>query len=169
MKLFTIGDSVSQGFMSGAAARTDLCFSTLIANVLANNAVAGPPPDYHFPHWDKGGHPVNLERLLRKLNRLYGSDIFGPIEWPLAGQLQAFVDKCVELVCDDKLDVETAAMAKYWTTDLQCKVVDECLQLHGGYGYMWEYPIARAYVDARVQRIYAGTNEIMKELIARGL
>ena len=82
---------------------------------------------------------------------------------------RVFVDKCLELVCDDKLDVETAAMAKYWTTDLQCKVVDECLQLHGGYGYMWEYPIARAYADARVQRIYAGTNEIMKELIARGL
>ncbi len=82
---------------------------------------------------------------------------------------RVFVDKCLELVCDDKLDVETAAMAKYWTTDLQCKVVDECLQLHGGYGYMWEYPIARAYADARVQRIYAGTNGIMKELIARGL
>ena len=60
-------------------------------------------------------------------------------------------------------------MAKYWTTDLQCKVMDECLQLHGGYGYMNEYPIARLYADARVQRIYAGTNEIMKLLIARSL
>lgn len=62
-----------------------------------------------------------------------------------------------------------AAMAKYWITDLQCKVVDQCLQLHGGYGYMTEYSITRAYADARVQRIYGGTNEIMKELIARTL
>ena len=58
-------------------------------------------------------------------------------------------------------------MAKYATTELQCKVADECVQLHGGYGYIWEYAVARAYADARVQRIYAGTNEIMKELIAR--
>ena len=68
-----------------------------------------------------------------------------------------------------KLDVPTAAMCKYWTTDLQCKVLDECVQLHGGYGFMWEYPVARAWADARVQRIYAGTNEIMKEIIARAL
>ena len=60
-------------------------------------------------------------------------------------------------------------MAKYWTTDLQCKVIDECLQFFGGYGYMWEYPIARLYADARVQQIYGGTNEIMKVLIARSL
>jgi acyl-CoA dehydrogenase len=60
-------------------------------------------------------------------------------------------------------------MAKYWITDLQGKVMDACLQLHGGYGFMMEYPIARAYADARVQRIYGGTNEIMKELIARSL
>lgn len=66
-------------------------------------------------------------------------------------------------------DAVDAAMAKYWTTDLQCKVIDACLQLHGGYGYMWEYPIARAYADARVQRIYGGTNEIMKEIISRTL
>jgi acyl-CoA dehydrogenase len=60
-------------------------------------------------------------------------------------------------------------MAKYATTELQCKVADEAVQLHGGYGYIWEYDVARAYADARVQRIYAGTNEIMKELIARKL
>jgi acyl-CoA dehydrogenase len=60
-------------------------------------------------------------------------------------------------------------MAKYWVTDLECRVIDECLQLHGGYGYMWEFPIAQAYADARVQRIYGGTNEIMKELISRSL
>ena len=80
---------------------------------------------------------------------------------------QVFLDKCTELLMVDKLDTATASMAKYWTTDLQCKVVDECVQLHGGYGYMWEYPIARAYADARVQRIYGGTNEIMKEVISR--
>ena len=82
---------------------------------------------------------------------------------------QVFVDKCMELLLVDKLDTATASMAKYWCSDLQCKVVDECLQLHGGYGYMWEYPVARAFADARVQRIYGGTNEIMKELITRSM
>ncbi|MFN7395190.1 MAG: acyl-CoA dehydrogenase family protein, partial [bacterium] len=80
---------------------------------------------------------------------------------------RVFVDKCTELLLQDKLDTATASMAKYWCSDLQCKVMDECVQLHGGYGYMWEYPITRAYADARVQRIYGGTNEIMKELAAR--
>ncbi len=82
---------------------------------------------------------------------------------------RVFVDRCLELHLQGKLDVPTAAMAKYWGTDLQCKVLDECVQLHGGYGFMWEYPVARAWADARVQRIYAGTNEIMKEIIARSL
>jgi acyl-CoA dehydrogenase len=82
---------------------------------------------------------------------------------------QVFVDKCTELVLQDKLDTATASMAKYWCSDLQCKVMDECVQLFGGYGYMWEYPITRAYADARVQRIYGGTNEIMKEVITRGM
>jgi alkylation response protein AidB-like acyl-CoA dehydrogenase len=82
---------------------------------------------------------------------------------------RVFVDKCMELVQQDKLDTATASMAKYWTTDLQCKVLDQCVQLHGGYGYMWDCPITRAYADARVHRIYGGTNEIMKEVIARGL
>jgi acyl-CoA dehydrogenase len=80
---------------------------------------------------------------------------------------RVFVDRCIGLSLDGKLDVETAAMAKYWTTDLQCKVVDECLQLHGGYGYMRDYAIGRAFVDARAQRIYGGTNELMKEIISR--
>ena len=80
---------------------------------------------------------------------------------------QVFVDRCIELLLAGKLDTATASMAKYWTTDLQCKVMDECVQLHGGYGYMWEYPVARAFADARVQRIYGGTNEIMKEVIVR--
>ncbi len=82
---------------------------------------------------------------------------------------RVFVDKCIELLLDGKLDTATASMAKYWCSDLQCKVIDECLQLHGGYGYMWEYPIARSFADARVQRIYGGTNEIMKELITRSM
>ena len=82
---------------------------------------------------------------------------------------QVFVDKCTDLVLADKLDTATASMAKYWCSDLQCKVMDECVQLFGGYGYMWEYPITRAYADARVQRIYGGTNEIMKEVITRGM
>jgi alkylation response protein AidB-like acyl-CoA dehydrogenase len=66
-----------------------------------------------------------------------------------------------------KLDTATASMAKYWLTDLQMKVSNDCVQLHGGWGYMWEYPVCRAYVDGRVQQIYGGTNEIMKEVIAR--
>jgi alkylation response protein AidB-like acyl-CoA dehydrogenase len=82
---------------------------------------------------------------------------------------RVFVDKCIELLMAGELDTATASMAKYWCSDLQCKVIDECVQLHGGYGYMWEYPIARAYADARVQRIYGGTNEIMKELVTRSM
>jgi len=80
---------------------------------------------------------------------------------------RTFVDKCIELHLKHELDAPTAAMVKYAMSDLQCKVVDECLQFHGGYGYMWEYWIARAYADSRAQRIYAGANEIMKEIIAR--
>ncbi len=80
-----------------------------------------------------------------------------------------FIDKCIELHCEKKLDVATAAMAKYAVSDMACKVVDECLQLHGGYGYMWDYFVAKAYADVRVQKIYAGSNEVMKELIARTL
>lgn len=87
-------------------------------------------------------------------------------------ELQAarvFVDRCIELVLAGTLDAATASMAKYWCSDLQFKVMDECVQLHGGYGFMWEYPITRAWADSRVQRIYGGTNEIMKELISRSL
>jgi len=82
---------------------------------------------------------------------------------------RVFVDRCIELLMQKKLDTATASMAKYWCSDLQCKVIDECVQLHGGYGYMQEYPVARAWTDARVQRIYGGTNEIMKEVIARSM
>ena len=87
----------------------------------------------------------------------------------LAVVARTFIDRCIVQVMDGTLDTATASMAKWYLTDLQCKVVDECLQLFGGYGYMLEYPIARMYVDARVQPIYGGTNEIMKEIIARSL
>ena len=83
--------------------------------------------------------------------------------------MRVFVDRCMELLLAKKLDTATASMAKYWATDIEGKVLDECLQLHGGYGYMWEFPISQAYVDARVGRIYGGTNEIMKEVISRSL
>lgn len=82
-------------------------------------------------------------------------------------QGRIYCDYLVQLHNEGKLDSAMASAAKYNMTELQCKVADECVQLHGGYGYMWEYGVARAYADARVQRIYAGTNEIMKELIAR--
>jgi alkylation response protein AidB-like acyl-CoA dehydrogenase len=82
---------------------------------------------------------------------------------------QAFVDQCVLALNAGELSAEDAAMAKWWCTDLQGRVLDGCVQLHGGYGYMREYPIARAYLDARVTRIYGGTTEIMKEIIGRSL
>lgn len=82
---------------------------------------------------------------------------------------QAFVDRCTEDLVAHKLSAESASMAKFSATDMHGKVVDECLQLFGGYGYMWEYPIAKMYADNRVARIYAGTNEIMKLVVARGL
>jgi acyl-CoA dehydrogenase len=82
---------------------------------------------------------------------------------------RVFVDHCIERHLAQGLDATTAAMAKYRLTDLQCAIIDRCLQLHGGYGYMNEFPIARMFRDARVERIYGGTNEIMKMLIARSL
>ena len=82
---------------------------------------------------------------------------------------RVFVDRCVELEVKGELQVDAAAAAKYWCSDLQGKVLDQCLQLHGGYGFMQEYPIARAFIDARAQRIYGGTNEIMKEIISRNI
>jgi alkylation response protein AidB-like acyl-CoA dehydrogenase len=82
---------------------------------------------------------------------------------------QAFVDRCVEALDAGELTAEEAAMAKWWCTELQGRVIDTGVQLHGGYGYMTEYPIARAYADARITRIYGGTTEIMKEIIGRSL
>jgi alkylation response protein AidB-like acyl-CoA dehydrogenase len=82
---------------------------------------------------------------------------------------QTFVDRCIQELNAGTLTADEAAMAKWWTTELQKRTVDRCVQLHGGYGYMLEYPIARAYVDARVQTIYGGTTEIMKEIIGRSM
>ena len=82
---------------------------------------------------------------------------------------RVFVDRCMEQLLKGELDTATASMAKMWTSDIENEIIDECLQLHGGYGFMMEFPIAKAYVDARVQRIYGGTNEIMKEVISRSL
>jgi alkylation response protein AidB-like acyl-CoA dehydrogenase len=82
---------------------------------------------------------------------------------------RAFIDRCVQALITGELTAEDAAMAKWWCTELQGRVVDRCLQLHGGYGFMVEYPIARAFGDARVTRIYGGANEIMKEIIGRSM
>jgi alkylation response protein AidB-like acyl-CoA dehydrogenase len=83
--------------------------------------------------------------------------------------VRVFVDRCIELLNQGKLTVEEAAMAKWWSTEEELDLINRCLQLHGGYGYMREYPIAKAYMDARVQTIYGGTTEIMKEIIGRSL
>ncbi len=82
---------------------------------------------------------------------------------------RVFVDRCIQDVVDGRLDNATASMAKYWVTDMQQQVLDECVQQHGGYGYMNEYLVTRMFADARVQRIYGGTNEIMKEVISRSV
>jgi alkylation response protein AidB-like acyl-CoA dehydrogenase len=82
---------------------------------------------------------------------------------------RAYVDQCVAAQAAGTLGADEAAGAKYWATDLEWRVLDQCLQLHGGYGYMEEYEIARRWKDARVQRIYGGTNEIMKEIVGRSL
>jgi acyl-CoA dehydrogenase len=82
---------------------------------------------------------------------------------------RSFVDDCIGRLMRGELDVPTAAMAKWWTTDTNCRIVDECLQFFGGYGYMTEYPIARLYADVRVGKIYGGANEVMKEIVARAM
>ena len=76
-----------------------------------------------------------------------------------------FINDCIKQFIEGRLDGVTAAMAKYWLTETQCRIIDTCLQLHGGYGYMHEYPIARMWADSRVQKIYAGSNEVMKEVV----
>jgi acyl-CoA dehydrogenase len=82
---------------------------------------------------------------------------------------RSFIDDCINRSLNNTLDVATASMSKLWVSEMVCQVIDECVQLHGGYGYMNEYPIARLYADTRVGRIYGGSNEVMKELIARAM
>ncbi|WP_175907647.1 MULTISPECIES: acyl-CoA dehydrogenase family protein [Burkholderia] len=126
---------------------------------------------------------ANIRRALRetleyvKTRRVFGGRVidFQNTQFKLAECkteatiAQVFVDNCIERLLAGRLDAATASMAKYWVSDLECKIVDACLQFFGGYGYMEEYPIARMFVDTRVERIYAGSNEIMKVLIARTL
>ena len=87
----------------------------------------------------------------------------------LATAARVFVDRCMALHLEGRLDTNLAAMAKLWVNDRLCELLDQCLQLHGGYGYMWEYPIARAWADARMARIAGGTSEIMKEIVGRAM
>jgi len=120
---------------------------------------------------------VELTTAYTKERHAFGKPLFGQqntrfelAECATIGRVcRAFVDDCIARHLRGELDIGTAAMAKYWLTEQQCSVIDRCLQLFGGYGYMAEYPIARMYADARVQRIYAGANEVMKELVARSL
>ncbi|WP_069159977.1 acyl-CoA dehydrogenase family protein [Nocardia altamirensis] len=120
---------------------------------------------------------VELTLAYTKERNAFGKPLFGfqNVKFELAEcatlarVARVFVDDCVEKFLAGTLDTATASMAKYWVTDIQCQIIDRCLQLFGGYGYMREYPIAQLYADSRAQRIYGGTNEIMKELIARSL
>jgi acyl-CoA dehydrogenase len=120
---------------------------------------------------------VELTVAYTKERQAFGKPLFGQQNTrfelaecaTLARVARTFVDDCLARHLRGELDVATAAMAKYWLTEQQCTVIDRCLQLFGGYGYMAEYPIARMYADSRVQKIYAGANEVMKELVARSL
>ena len=82
---------------------------------------------------------------------------------------RTFVDECILELNENKLSNEKASMAKYWVTEMSGRVIDQCLQLHGGAGYMWEYPVAKAYAGARINRIFGGTNEIMREIIGKSM
>ncbi|MFJ7620284.1 acyl-CoA dehydrogenase family protein [Rhodococcus erythropolis] len=112
-----------------------------------------------------------------KSRNMFGQTLFDPQNTrfelaecaSIARISRTFIDDCIVRYLAGQLDATTAAMAKYWLTDQQCAVIDRCVQLHGGYGYVLEYPIAQMYADARIQRIYAGSNEVMKDLVARSL
>jgi acyl-CoA dehydrogenase len=82
---------------------------------------------------------------------------------------RAYLERCIDLFIEGRFDARQGAMVKWWTTEKSCEVIDECLQIFGGYGYMKEYPIARRWADARLGRIAGGTNEIMKDIIGRSL
>ncbi|ORA11421.1 acyl-CoA dehydrogenase family protein [Mycobacterium arosiense] len=120
---------------------------------------------------------VTLATEYAKQRRIFGASLFDLQNTrfelaecaTIARVARTFIDSCITALLDGSVDAATAAMAKYWLADRQCEVVDRCLQLFGGYGYSTEYPIAQMYADARIAKIYAGANEVMKELIARTL
>jgi acyl-CoA dehydrogenase len=154
-----LGNGEGQGFVQ---LMSDLPYERMIVAVQAQAAMEGA-----------------LEETVRyaKERRAFGKTLleFQNTRFKLAEAAtqvrvgRIFIDRCIAEVLRGSLDAPTASMAKWWLTDLQQRVLDECVQLHGGYGYMNEYLVARLYADARVTRIYGGTNEIMKELIARSL
>ncbi|CAN5553519.1 acyl-CoA dehydrogenase family protein [soil metagenome] len=154
-----LGGAEGQGFFQLMG---DLPYERLIIGVTALAAM-------------EGAYQATLEHVRDR--RAFGKPIadFQNTRFKLAEvatQIQvgrAFIDRCVEQLVAGTLDTVTASMAKLWASEAQGRVIDECLQLFGGYGYMNEYMVARMYADARVQRIYGGTNEIMKEVISRGL
>lgn len=154
-----LGGEAGQGFFQLMA---DLPYERLIIGVTATAAIEGA---------------LELTLAYTKERTAFGKTLF---EFQntrfklaeiaaIAKATRAFTDRCVEDIVAGKLDTATASMLKMWTTEQQSKVMDECLQLFGGYGYMNDYPIARMFADARVQRIYGGSNEIMREVIARAL
>ena len=154
-----LGGSEGQGFFQ---LMSDLPYERTIIGVMAVAAM-------------EGAYEATLDYVRER--RAFGKPIaeFQNTKFKLAEVAtvtkvaRAFVDRCVEQLVAGTLDTVTASMVKLWTSEQQGKVIDECLQLHGGYGYMNEYLIARMYADARVQRIYAGANEIMKEVISRAM
>ena len=115
------------------------------------------------------GHAVGILADLQGPKIRLGRFADGPTVWVAGETIRITVDEFIRLHLDEKLTAEQAAMAKWWATEKQVYLIDRCLQLHGGYGYMREYPVARAYLDSRVQTIYGGTTEIMKEIIGRSV
>ncbi len=154
-----LGGEPGQGFVQ---LMSDLPYERLMIGVIAVAAM-------------EGAYRATLDHVRQR--RAFGQAVaeFQNTRFKLAeiataiSVARTYVDRCVADYLAGRLDTVSASMCKLWTTEQQCKVIDECVQLHGGYGYMNEYLVARLYADARVQRIYGGTSEIMKEVIARGL
>jgi alkylation response protein AidB-like acyl-CoA dehydrogenase len=153
-----LGDE-GQGFFQLVHNLPQERLSIATAGVAAARAAMGWTLDY-ITHRTAFGQPVGSFQN----SRFVMAEIATEVEIA-----QTFVDRCVVALNAGELTAEEAAMAKWWCTELQKRVIDRCLQLHGGYGYMVEYPIARAYADARITTIYGGTTEIMKEIIGRSL
>ncbi|MEV5414277.1 acyl-CoA dehydrogenase family protein [Thermopolyspora sp. NPDC052614] len=154
-----LGDADGQGFFQLMANLPQERLSIAVAAVAASEAILEQTIEYCR----------NRQAFGRSIGKFQNTRF---VLAELATEVEIarhFVDKCVTALNAKELSAVDAAKAKWWTTDLQNKVVDRCLQLHGGYGYMMEYPVARAFLDSRVQSIYGGTNEIMKEIIGRSL